>query len=111
MFIVIAYFLYYFRHEAMLDSALYFLLKLKGKRFTNDAIQHCFKICGMLIFIILYCFDNHTIADEKLMELQLKLKQYTLEWVNRVCDDAQVAEHHRLDWCENRASFDLEVRK
>lgn len=101
----------------MVAATLHFILKLKGKRFTNDAVHLCFKICGILISLILHStlilhvYGNNTTvgASGQLEEIRFKLKQYTKEWVDRVCDDAQMGEQCQKDWDQNRAVFELEV--
>ena len=101
----------------MLASMLFFLLKLKGKKYANNAMAQCFKICGIVISLILHSasiwyedkanMEGHEMIDE----FRSKLKQYTKEWVDRVCDDALFGEHSRMEWDESKANTELEVRK
>lgn len=97
----------------MLTATMYFLLKLKGKRYSNNAMAQCLKICGIVISLIL-----HTAAiwyedkvHEVIDEFRSKLKQYTKEWIDRVCDDGIIGEHSRMEWDERKANSELEVRK
>lgn len=100
----------------MVSATMHMLLKLKGKRYKNDAAHHCCTICGVVISLIFHAvlilYENETIMDGngKLQDIGFKLKQYTREWVDRVCGDALTGEHYQKDWDRSRAIFELEVQ-